>query len=464
MLRSLFLLGLVGAAWLKMLPPVLALQGDGRCGLYLCVNATVHDDMVTYEMTGLEEPLGWLALGFGTRMKYTHMVIMWTNDDGTTTLSQRMGMGHSEPLPVEYPPRRAEIAKPRISTLWHPNSVGTLAFTVPVNQTVLSWSNPTERLIWAYSKIRPEKPHYSELTQHFSAGFLRLNLGGTMPDFVPTVEPAPHHEEEFPERPDIDTIITSDPLNPLQRHDKIIIAHGILASIGFLVLLPAGSLIARWSRTLTPAWFKVHQTINMSIALPIITLGWILGPIAVLDHQATHLFDAHQITGAFLVTLYYLQVALGRYIHRRRLSAPPNASHHPPTNILHVVLGLSIITLAFVQTRSGMEEWKMATGRSHISHWCHDLWNAWAVIIPLAYFAGTVLLRRQFYQEKHGINPGSSNYLALSPSPINPDVVFEASDDVLDKSLSGRRGFESMDISRGARELESSVPLLKSRD
>lgn len=458
------MLGLVGAAWLKMLPPVRALQGDGKCGLYLCVNATVHDNMVTYEMTGLEEPLGWLALGFGTRMKYTHMVIMWLNEDGTTTLSQRLGMGHSEPLPVEYPPRRAVIAKPRLSTLWHPKAVGTLAFTVPVNQTVLSWSNPTERLIWAYSKRRPDKPHYSELTQHYSAGFLRLNLGGTMPDFVPTVEPAPHEDEEVPELSEIDATIVFGQHGPFQRHERIIVAHGVIASMGFLLLLPAGSIGARWGRTLTPKWFKIHQTINMSIALPVITLGWLLGPIAVIDHEAAHLFDAHQITGVFLLILYYIQLSLGRYIHKRRASAPPNASNHPPSNILHVVLGLSVITLAFVQTRSGMEEWKKATGRSHVSHWCHDLWNAWVVVIPVVYLAGTVLLRRQFYQERHGINPGSSNYLALSPGPVNTNVVFEAQDDDINKSLSGRRAFESMDISREARQLESNLPLLNSHN
>ncbi|GLB35313.1 putative eukaryotic cytochrome b561 [Lyophyllum shimeji] len=442
MLRSLCLLGLAGTAWLKMLPPVRALQGDGKCGLYLCVNATVHEDMVTYEMTGLEEPLGWLALGWGTRMEGSQMIIMWPNDDGSTTLSHRRAFGHTEPLPSEYPPRHAKIAKPRVSTLWHPKAVGTLAFTIPVNKTVLSWSNPTERLIWAYSKVRPDKPPYSELTQHYSAGFLRLDLGGTMPEFVPTVQPAPHEEVTVPELSAMDGTIVTDPHEPFQRHERIIIAHGVLASFGFLVLLPAGSLVARWGRTLTPKWFSIHQTINMSIAAPLITIGWILGPIAVMDHQATHLFDAHQITGVFLLILYYLQVSLGRYIHRRRANAPPNAPKHPASNVLHVALGLFVITLAFVQTRSGMEEWKIATGRSHISHWCHDLWNIWVVVMPVAYLAGTFLLRRQFYQERYGINPGSSNYLALSPSPGNTDVVFEASDDVLPK------------------EVESNVPLL----
>ncbi|KAG6840707.1 hypothetical protein C0991_004951 [Blastosporella zonata] len=285
---------------MKMLPPVHVLKGDGQCGLYLCVNATINDDMVTYEMTGLEEPLGWLALGFGTRMKGTHMVVMWPNEDGTTTLSQRKAFGHTEPLPAEYPPRHAVIAEPRVSTLWHPKAVKTLAFSIPVNQTILSWSNPTERLIWAYGKIRPEKPHYSELTQHYIAGFLRLNLGGTMPEFVPTVEPAPPVEMKMPQvtdeaAPPVTAVATPPASLPKRHSSRIILAHGVLGSIGFLVLLPAGALFARWGRTFTSNWFQVHRIVNMSVAFFIITLGWMLGAIALFDHDPmVHLFHAHQ--------------------------------------------------------------------------------------------------------------------------------------------------------------------------
>lgn len=234
----------------------------------------------------------------------THMVIMWPNEDGTTTLSQRMGFGHFEPLPVEYPPRRAEIAEPRVSTvslliqvlmlsteedrsqLWHPHAVKTLAFSIPINETVMSWSNPTEHLIWAYGKMHPGKPSYSELAQHYIAGSLKLNLGGTMPEFVPTVEPAPHANQDS----------TTSATSEHEKHQRIIIMHGLLGSIGFLVLLPAGVLSARWGRTFTLKWFGAHQTINLTIALPVITLGWIIGLISVFSQEGRRLFDdTHQV-------------------------------------------------------------------------------------------------------------------------------------------------------------------------
>jgi hypothetical protein len=39
------------------------------------------------------------------------MVIMWANDDGTFTLSQREASGHFEPSVVANPPRVATAAR-----------------------------------------------------------------------------------------------------------------------------------------------------------------------------------------------------------------------------------------------------------------------------------------------------------------------------------------------------------------
>jgi len=45
-------------------------------------------------------------------MTHTHSVIMWHNQDGTTTLSQRYASGYIEPKPENAPPRVATIVKP----------------------------------------------------------------------------------------------------------------------------------------------------------------------------------------------------------------------------------------------------------------------------------------------------------------------------------------------------------------
>jgi hypothetical protein len=64
-----------------------------------------------------------------------------------------------------------------------------------------------------------------------------------------------------------------------------------------LVLLPAGSLIARWGRSFTPEWFKAHWVSNMVLSLPVITLGVLLGPVIVYKKPTfrIHLANAHEV-------------------------------------------------------------------------------------------------------------------------------------------------------------------------
>lgn len=45
-------------------------------------------------------------------MDHTHMVLVWPNDDGTITLSQRFALGHHEPGLVANPPRVAKLIDP----------------------------------------------------------------------------------------------------------------------------------------------------------------------------------------------------------------------------------------------------------------------------------------------------------------------------------------------------------------
>jgi len=395
----------------------------------MCINATVRGDMVDYELTMLRgEQVGWVAIGFGRKMNNTHMVIMWPNEDGTTTLSQRKAIGHVEPLPVADPPRVATLLTPKI-TAWHPANSTTFAFQVPANKTLLASAEPVERLIWAYAKSRPAKFSWSVLTEHYRAGFLRLNFTKDVPelDEVPQETPAQSQPVDIHVHHDDDTISsmteTVDRTGPYRSFEKIIVSHAILLSLGFLVILPAGSLIARWGRTYTQTWFKAHWISNMGIALPLITVGWILGPIAINDHDSSHLASTHQISGAFLVMIYYAQVFLGRYIHKRRARGlVPANKPHPPSNILHVVLGLTTIGLAFFQVHSGFDEWENATGRPPIFSWAHDVWLAWIVAIPLAYLSGLVLLSRQFHQEQQGEDIGAETYIALSDGSVSPTI------------------------------------------
>ena len=85
-----------------------------------------------------------------------------------------------------------------------------------------------------------------------------------------------------------------DPSLPLNKHERLIILHAVSMSFGFLVLLPAGGIVARYARTFTTGWFKIHRICNMYVALPVIMLGFVLGIVMQLD-KGLYLPDVHQV-------------------------------------------------------------------------------------------------------------------------------------------------------------------------
>jgi len=256
-------------------------------------------------------------------------------------------------------------------------------------------------MVFAYSPNRPDKDPGSSLSFHQHTGYFTFDL---------TKELATSSSAPAANKPSGKTATGT---NGYKRVEKLIILHGFLVSLGFLVILPTGSLIGRWGRSFTSRWFKAHWISNMVFALPVITFGVLLGPAIVYSKESfrIHFANAHEICGMVLLFMYYAQVLLGRYIHNRRnrlAQLGPITRNHPPLNILHIVLGVSIIGLAFFQIRSGLEWWETLTGRGPITSWALPLWKSWIVILPTAYFAGYALLPRQLRLEKEA---------AFSPIP-----------------------------------------------
>ncbi|CAA7267657.1 unnamed protein product [Cyclocybe aegerita] len=378
---------------LASLPLSWALKGDAVCVSSVCVTATVEGDDVHYELTPMVPHTGWVALGFGFRMVPTHSVIMWKNGDGSTTLSQRYTDSYRMPQPVQDPPRKAVTSEPK-KYVTYPSYTTTFAFHIPANKTLLQSSDPREPLVFAYSEAGPgSSDPDAPIPRHQIAGHLTFDL---TKEFVDPTKP---------KKPNTPGKIEPGVNAPYKRVEKFIILHGFLVSLGFLVLLPAGSLIGRWGRVFTPLWFRAHWISNMVLAMPAITLGVLLGPVIVYSKESfrIHFANAHEICGMILLFIYYAQVLLGRYIHNRRMRVAklgPITQPHPPLNIVHICLGVSIIGLSLFQVRSGLEWWETLTNRGPISPWAWPLWTAWTVILPVAYFTGYILLPRQLRQER----------------------------------------------------------------
>lgn len=363
--------------------------GDVQCTDAMCIGATVNGNNIDYVMqsTGSQK-LGWMAMGFGSHMVGSPMVIMWPNPDGSITISQRQAKSESLPAVVANPPRAATVSKDLSAASGQQPK---LAYTIPAD------TNMQPELIWAFGTDTPSSSNGATATfqQHLSMGTISLDLtksnnASILASPVLSLEqPSGSNGGSTPTAP------KSKSSGPAPA-EKVILAHAIVCSVAFLVVMPAGALLARYLRTFSNTWFKGHWILQFGISAPIVLVGAILAG-SISHAGGPDISNTHTRVGVVLFIVYTLQCILGSIIH---FVKPKNAKGRPPQNYIHAVFGLTIIGLGFYQVRTGYaHEWPRATGRPAPMA-INALWYVWVVTIPLAYFGGLALLRRQFAQEK----------------------------------------------------------------
>ncbi|EIN07789.1 hypothetical protein PUNSTDRAFT_40215, partial [Punctularia strigosozonata HHB-11173 SS5] len=332
---------LVIATMLSLALAVSGIKGDKFCGNLMCVAAIVNGSTTTYGLTSLNQ-LGWMAMGFGPVMANTSMVIVWPDSDGTIVMSQRKAPGEVEPSPDPTPLRG-------VATLLT-QSIDLTESTPVVSFTVASNSDASEDLIWAYgfTPVDSSDPN-AHLLQHQDAGNFTLDL---TKDLAPTSTSGATASSSTSSQNPAQTGSKSSGgsnigVDRSPRYRAIMLAHAALSALGFTLLLPLAGLVARWGRVYTPYWFKTHWLLNVILGMPIITIGFILAPLAAAERGGAHLKDAHQIGGVLLFLMYVAQCTLGYYIHARK--PRERARQHPPRNILHIIFGLTTLGMAFWQ-------------------------------------------------------------------------------------------------------------------
>lgn len=322
---------------------------------------------------------GWMGMGFGTQMAGTEMVILWSNSDGTITISQRTATGESQPLLTNNPSRVASLSQDLSSTS------GTIkfAFTIPAN------SDTNQNVIYAFGSQNPgSKDAGATLIEHIEHETGVLDL---------TKPLSSGSNSSGSNSTGTGSSSGSDSARSLTNTEKMIVAHGIICVVGFLLFLPAGALLARYLRTFTPTWFTGHWIVQFGLAGPFIIAGVALGIQSVNSVGGEHINDDHKKWGISIFILYFVQCALGAIIHFFKLK---NFRGRPPQNYIHAVLGLLLIAFALKQAGSGIEdEWPAMTGRP-VCNPAKIVWIVWCVLLPVLYFAGVAFLPRQFKQEK----------------------------------------------------------------
>ena len=82
--------------------------------------------------------------------------------------------------------------------------------------------------------------------------------------YIPSYAPPPTVGND----PTTSSPTTQSLVIPLLPFEKYIVAHAVFSVIGFLGLLPLGALLARYTRTFSPKWFKAHWIVQFAIGAP----------------------------------------------------------------------------------------------------------------------------------------------------------------------------------------------------
>ncbi|KIP02587.1 hypothetical protein PHLGIDRAFT_95856 [Phlebiopsis gigantea 11061_1 CR5-6] len=355
-----------------------------------------------------------MAMGFGSQMANTPMVIMWPNSDGTITLSQRKAPQEVMPTLDASPPRTA-TAQPALSSLSGSNPK--LVFTIPAA------SSTSNTVIWAFSNVNPDSNAEDATLQiHLNSGPITLDISQTLTSGSkdPT-NPVSTIAQTASGGGSGNSTSTSTPSVsdgiPLLPYQKYIVAHAILLVVGFLFLLPLGAIISRYLRTFSPVWFKLHWIIQWVLALPLIVTGFALGVTSVNMAGVPHQNDTHKRWGVAIFVVYIMQLALGAFIHFLKIPVLPLRGR-AFQNYFHAVLGIFIIGASFYQVRTGFRtEWPLATGRGSVGNGANVVWIVWLVLILVVYFAGMLFLPRQYKQEE------DSRRVALKSSEPSIEMV-----------------------------------------
>ncbi|KAJ6583005.1 hypothetical protein DFH09DRAFT_1245911 [Mycena vulgaris] len=195
-----------------------------------------------------------------------------------------------------------------------------------------------------------------------------------------------------------DSVVTF-PLNSIEIMAR---NHAILCTVGFLILLPLGVLLARYARTFSRRWFWGHAVMQLVISGPVIFAGWAMGHDLSVKLLMEDYNDPHQKIGIALLAMYVTQLLLGAFIHYVKMPAL-FAGHRPPQNYLHVILGLAILGLAAYQVHYGLTiEWFFTGGLHSVPNSAMHAWLALIIVFWALYFLGMGLLPRQFSSEAEG--------------------------------------------------------------
>ncbi|GAA5836688.1 hypothetical protein JCM3766R1_006992 [Sporobolomyces carnicolor] len=315
---------------------------------------------------------GWLAIGLGSKMSNSDYLIGWPMISGSSVdwvLSHRIPDGdHGTPQMASTSSQTKTSdfyhIVPELSTTTTGSSFTTLAWlrqleppsnyptSSAVSNAVVDRTSTSLRMIYASASKDPASTdEAASVAQHnrpygsFSQDISQpINLAAAAPFGT--------------------TGTGKSASGGWTKRDKVLIAHAAIGSIGAVLFVPAGILLARLGRSGT--WFPAHRAIQFFSALLII----VSAIIGITQNDGAHFSDGHQRLGIILIALFVAQPALGIFAHWTKGGAPLTSAHpalsrpYPSiVRIIHIVLGVVVAGVGYWQVASGFDEWQSSSDR-----------------------------------------------------------------------------------------------------
>jgi hypothetical protein len=271
-------------------------------------------------------------------------------------------------------------------------------------------------VIWAYSTSAPTEPSesWSSFTQHRSEGQFSLDMkaaqvqqttnSGSDAGTSASATGSSSAAATSVSAPQITGVVTPVYAGTgLTSYDKMVIAHGVLMGLSFVIFFPLGAIIIRFLSNILPVPTMMHYITQLSAFL-LVLAATVLGIYLSIGEQFMYF---HQFFGIIIVILLVFQGMLGWYHHHRFVRDKPSSRRW----FTHAHLWLGRVLIVFGLANCGFGLILANVARMYAYIW-------WAVCGGLVIvYAAVSILRNMSFANRHGKGEAYGNASGPGYSP-----------------------------------------------
>ncbi|KAG0632662.1 hypothetical protein HOY80DRAFT_914390 [Tuber brumale] len=275
---------------------------------------------------------GWIGTGIGSSMRGSLMFTVYPNGEGNVTVSPRLGRGEVEP----------KFESTIKFELLEGSGVNGDLMTANIKCSncrtwdggSLSATSTSQNFIWALGdQSVTSKDQTETLRKHVTNGFYRIDMtqatGGNSQNPFLSVNSPSGTASGGPEATGgsnsggsssgssssgaSSSGSTTGFAPPMTKADKVLIAHGVIMGVVFILLFPFGAALVRLLNNRIPNAFALHRGLQiLNFMLAVVGMGMGIWRSEISD---SHYVGFHQYFGTIIIALLLVQAMLGQLHH-----------------------------------------------------------------------------------------------------------------------------------------------------